>query len=235
MKSVIICTLPRTGSSLLAAGMRSTGALGAPNEFFNPPKYERLAREWGVAPDDLGAYIEQLRIRTATPNGVVGVKLMVRHLDHLTKQGMLPSGPDRLNIFTEQFGDVVVVKLVRNDKLRQAISLTRAKQTGKWGSPKEERAEPFFDRIALTENLVRIVKAEAKWERELQTSGISPALTVHYEDLASATDEVLLQLAELVGLPEAAQIVDDRQRGAVKLQRQADALTEEWYDRFIGG
>jgi LPS sulfotransferase NodH len=31
----------------------------------------------------------------------------------------------------------VVIKLLRKDKLRQAISLTKAQQTGKWGALKE--------------------------------------------------------------------------------------------------
>jgi LPS sulfotransferase NodH len=157
VKSVLICTLPRTGSSMLAQDMRSTKALGSPGEFFLPNRYEKFTESWGVPQGDLDGYIKELHAKTASPNGVVAVKLMVRHLDFLTQQGMLPSEPGRLRNLTQHFGDVVIIKLLRKDKLRQAISLTKAQQTGKWGSLKEQRAEPFYDRDALIANLVRIV------------------------------------------------------------------------------
>ena len=235
MKSVFICTLPRTGSSLLAADMRSTNALGTPREFFNRPRYERLIERWDIPRGDLDAYIAKLHAKTASPNGVLAVKLMVRHLDILTKEGMLPPEPGRLRNLTNHFGDVVVVKLLRKDKLRQAISLTKAQQTGKWGVLKEQTAEPFYDRDALVANLVRIVEDEAMWERELEASELTPAITIDYEDIPPARDELLLQIAELLELPDPAAIVANRDREDIKLQKQSDSLTEEWYDRFISG
>lgn len=234
MKSVFICTLPRTGSSLLAADMRSTNALGFPREFFNRPRYETLTEKWGVPRGDLDAYIAKLHAKTASPNGVMGVKLMVRHLDILTKEGMLPAEPGRLRNLSRTFGDVVVIKLLRKDKLRQAISLTKAQQTGKWGVLKEEQREPFYDRDALIANLVRIVEDEAMWERELEASELEPAITLDYEDIPDRRDELLLEIADLLELPNAQEIVANRDRADVKLQRQSDDLTEEWYDRFIG-
>ena len=235
MKSILICTLPRTGSSLLAADMRSTNALGNPGEFFNRGTYERFTENWGVAQGDLDGYIKEIHAKRASPNGVVAVKLMVRHLDLLTQQGMLPSEPGRLRNLTRHFGDVVIIKLLRKDKLRQAISLTKAQQTGQWGALKEQRAEPFYDRDALIANLVRIAKAEAMWERELAASELPPAISIDYEDIPLAREELLLRIAELLELPEAAQIVANRDRGEVKLERQSDELTEDWYDRFISG
>ncbi len=235
MKSVFICTLPRTGSSLLAADMRSTNALGTPREFFNRPRYERLTNKWDVPRGDLDAYIAKLHAKTASPNGVLAVKLMVRHLDILTTEGMLPPEPGRLRNLTKHFGDVVVVKLLRKDKLRQAISLTKAQQTGKWGVLKEQTADPFYDRDALIANLVRIVEDEAMWERELEASELTPSITIDYEDIPAARDELLLEIAGLLELPDAAAIVANRDREDIKLQKQSDALTEEWYDRFISG
>ena len=136
---------------------------------------------------------------------------------------------------TKHFGDVVVIKLLRKDKLRQAISLTKAQQTGKWGVLKEQTAEPFYDRDALIANLVRIVEDEAMWERELEASELTPSITLDYEDIPGARDELLLEIAGLLDLPDAAEIVANRDREDIKLQKQSDALTEEWYDRFIGG
>jgi LPS sulfotransferase NodH len=83
--------------------------------------------------------------------------------------------------------------------------------------------------------LVRIVEAEAMWERELEASELPPAISIDYEDIPLAREELLLRIAELLELPEAAQIVANRDRGEVKLERQSDELTEDWYDRFISG
>ena len=100
---------------------------------------------------------------------------------------------------------------------------------------KEQTAEPFYDRDALIANLVRIVEDEAMWERELEASELTPAITIDYEDIPPARDELLLQIAELLGLPDPAAIVANRDREDIKLQKQSDSLTEEWYDRFISG
>ena len=66
-------------------------------------------------------------------------------------------------------------------------------------------------------------------------SDLTPSITIDYEDIPPARDELLLRIAELLELPDAAEIVANRDREDVKLQRQSDALTEEWYDRFISG
>lgn len=235
VKAVVICTLPRTGSSLLAAEMRSTGFLGDPGEYFNPNRYDQFASDWGAPVDDLGAFISNLRIKTASPNGVFGIKLMMRHLDVLTRKGLLPPSPFRLQTLGEYFGDALLIQLRRRDKLRQAISLTKATQTGAWGVLREPTGEPRYDRQALLMSLERIIKEEAMWERELEVSGMSPDVTVDYEDIAHSRDDVLLQIAHRLGLPEADDIVANRDRARVRLQRQSDAVTEDWYDRFVTG
>jgi LPS sulfotransferase NodH len=148
---------------------------------------------------------------------------------------MLRSEPGRVRNLTVHLGDVAVIKLLRKDKLRQAISLTKAQQTGQWGALKEHRAETFYDRDALIANLVRIVETEAMWERELEASELPPVIAIDYEDIPLAREELLLRIAELLKLPDAAQIVANRNQGEVKLERQSDELTEDWYDRFISG
>ncbi len=165
---------------------------------------------------------------------MVGVKIFERHLSLLVREGLLPDKPGRLRELAGRFGDAepVIVTLFRRHKLRQAISFTKAKQTGKWGVLRTAKAEPRYDRKQLAADVVELVEREARWYRELEASGYEPHLTLEYEDLVSQRETVLHRLAELLELPEPEAVVSGRDSGEVRLERQADTLTEEWYDRF---
>lgn len=232
---LFICTIPRTGSSLLVADMRSTKAMGNPREYFNlNGRYPRNAEKWGLDFDDLDGHIAKLKKRTATDNGVVGVKIFERHLSLMVREGLLPGERGRLRELATRFGDPepVIVTLFRRHKLRQAISFTKAKQTGKWGVLRTAKAEPRYDRKQLAADIVELVEREARWHRELEASGYEPDLTLEYEELVAQRDPVLQRLAELLELPDPAAVVSGRDSGEIRLERQADAMTEEWYDRF---
>ena len=62
--------------------------------------------------------------------------------------------------------------------------------------------------------------------------GADGVLVVDAHALLKAEAEVI---AELLELPDPAGIVANRDREDIKLQKQSDSLTEEWYDRFISG
>jgi LPS sulfotransferase NodH len=234
MKTIFIVTLPRTGSSLLAADMRSTDALGEPREWFLPQRMGKLSAQWGLETNDLDRYIAGLRQRKSSDNGVVAVKLMVAHLAQLHDAGVLPE-QRRFRALLDRFDEEpLVIRLLRADKLRQAISLLKARQTGKWGVLKKAIAEPQYDYGELSKIIVQLVKWEAQWERELEESGITPAMDFTYEELVDRRDETLLEIAQRLDLPDAVDIVANRDRGDVKLRKQADELTEAWFTRFAG-
>lgn len=232
MKTIFICTLPRTGSSLLSADMRSTEALGAPREYFNQNRYKKLVDKWDLPKNDLETYIAALRKRTGSDNGVVAIKLMVRHLTWLRNQGMLEGNQGNLAELSDRFGGAVVVKLLRRDKLRQSISLVKARQTGKWGVKRQAKGKSKFSDDQLSRAIVDIVRWEALWEREFEASGITPALDITYEDIPPARDEWLLRIARELRLDDAQEIVANRARDDIQLERQANTETEQWYDRF---
>jgi len=232
MKTIFIATLPRTGSSLLSADMRSTNALGEPREWFIPNRMDKLVEQWGLSPDDFDGYIAALKQKKSTKSGVVGIKLMVSHLTMLADRGVLPQ-ERRLDALLERFGgDTLVIRLLRGDKLRQAISLMKARQTGKWGVLKEAKGEAKYSYDELAKIIVQLVKWEAQWERELESSGITLAMDMTYEQLLPRREETLLEIARRLELPDPEGIVANREREDVKLTRQADSLTEEWFSRF---
>lgn len=235
---LFICTTPRTGSSMLRGDIRSTGAMGDPREWFNMNRgrrYHQSIKEWGIANGDLDAYLEALKEHTATGNGVVGVKIFEMHLSQLVRKGMLPKGPGRLRALAERFGtpEPVVITLTRNNKLRQAISFNRAKQTGKWGTQGEAKKKDKYDRKAIEADLMELIERENRWDRELEASGYVPDLSLIYEVLQHEREDVLLRLAHALELPDADRVVAERDVEENRLERQADHRTENWVNKFI--
>ncbi|MCB2223652.1 MAG: hypothetical protein KQH83_05695 [Actinobacteria bacterium] len=236
---LFVCTTPRTGSSMLRGDIRSTGAMGDPREWFNMTKgrrYDQSAKEWGVRSGDLAGYVEALQQHTATPNGVVGVKIFELHLEQMVRRGMLPPGPGRLRALAEAFGtpEPAIVTLTRNNKLRQAISLVRAKQTGKWGTRGTAKRKAKYDRKAIESAVYELIERENRWDRELAASGYAADLDLIYEVLMHERDEALLRIATALELDDPRGIVAARKRDDGGLERQAGEETEDWVNRFIG-
>lgn len=241
MKQLLfVCTTPRTGSSVLVGDMRGTGEMGNPREYFNlTGRYKSSAAKWGIDFDDLDGYIAEVTKRTATDNGVVAVKVFELHLDQMARQGLLPRGPGRLRALAERFGkpDPLVITLTRRNKLRQAMSLMKARQTGKYGSGGTAKGKAKYDQKALNTGIVEMVKREARWERELRDSGCVPDLALVYEDHIDPVpvrQETILRIAELLGLPDPPAALAKAKIEGSSLQRQADETTEAWIDRYIG-
>ncbi|HEX9644759.1 MAG TPA: Stf0 family sulfotransferase [Acidimicrobiia bacterium] len=236
MKTIFICTIPRTGSSLLSADMRTTVALGEPREYFNPNRMGRLIERWQLEAGDLDAYVTEMKKRTASPNGIIAVKIMVSQLIRLEREGLLrPEGKGRLRALAAKFGtedDTLVIQLLRRDKLRQAISLMKARQTGQWGVLRKALRKPTYDREEVAGIIVELVVWETQWQREFAASGLQPAIDLVYEDLPSRRDETLLAIARNLDLPDPEGIVANRARDEVQLERQADETTEAWINDF---
>src|SRR5215831_13215213 len=69
-KSLLICTLPRSGSWLLADAIERTGIAGRPREFFEPAVFEHAPGSPGAAEQVARAYR-----KGTTDNGVFAAKL----------------------------------------------------------------------------------------------------------------------------------------------------------------
>src|ERR1700740_727846 len=126
----IIGTTPRTGSFLLCEGLNGTGICGAPQEYAAPEDVTtwhdfhscRLHMEYFFRFPDI----------CKTKNGVFGAKLMWLQFvawgrDARRYLRLDMSTPD---ILRRIVGPICVIRLVRRNILRQAISWIRAQSTG---------------------------------------------------------------------------------------------------------
>jgi trehalose 2-sulfotransferase len=240
----LILATPRSGSTLLGQGLQASRLAGDPKEFFGH-KMPFWMERWQTP--TLPAYAARLIETRATPNKVFGVKLLYRQLLHLER--LARSEPDLTQLSLPEilhnlFPDLHFVWVTREDKVRQAISWFKARQTGVWGQSQERGApklgrawrlgdEPLqpgelafdFEGIAT---LVRQAEAEdAAIDQVFATSGIKPFRVV-YEEFSTRYEETIFELLRWLGVTPPPDLTLPNPR-TVKL---ADDRTDDWVARF---
>jgi LPS sulfotransferase NodH len=216
--SYLVCSIPRSGSSLLCELLAGTGLAGAPAEFFHPDKMALLERRWGV--DTLDGYLRELLARKTSPNGVFGTKA------HWGQYKPLFGDSDPGEIMPNPR----VVLITRRDRLRQAVSWVRALQTLKWTNTDGPRVErpAVYDHEQITQKLARIDREEENWESLCERHGLVPHRVV-YEDFVEAQEDTVRAVLDLLGVEAPA----DLHLPSPVLDRQADELSDEWVERYL--
>lgn len=253
-RSFLVLASQRSGSTLLVESLRSTGHAGQPQEFFQylphssaPPQ----PREWfaGVTDPDVLALLDPLepgepwaesseawreRILSEgrTPNGVWGGKLMFDQTPLLIQrwEGLRErdtSGGDTLAAaIADVLGDVALIKVTRTDVVAQAVSFWRAVQTRVWrgrGDPARDAAAEYS--AAGIAHLVGILRAqETGWRRWFDETGVRP-FEVDFDALTADVPAVLRAVSTHLGL-------DPDLAPPPALERQSDARSDDWADRY---
>jgi LPS sulfotransferase NodH len=115
-KSYIICTSPRSGSTLLCQLLTDTNVAGVPNSYFHKPSLANWMEVHGIAPNSLDNRSETWG---AAETGMLGLKLQGGSLNYFMDQLKLlhpepNSDVERLNT---TFGEVAFIFLPRKNKL----------------------------------------------------------------------------------------------------------------------
>lgn len=213
----LLCFVNRSGSNLLAWALRSTGRLGKPKrEPFSHPEIVERARRWKAA--TLAEYTAAVLRRGSSANGVFGVKVSADQLLWLARERIIP----------DVIKDPAYVYVTRRDLLGQAISLTIARQTGRWSTKLQGHGEPEYDPLAIAEAAQWIVESQAQFEYFFAIHGIEP-LRVSYEDLDADLEGTVTLVAQHLGV-EGRMSVD---RNASPRQRQRTLVNDEFRERFL--
>jgi len=232
----LICCLPRSGSWLLARGLQQTGLAGRPEEYFWDALRPFYARRWGMHP----RWPQERFMRAAmgagtSVNGVFGAKLHWFQLQQLLPRLRRMSGPDPISparLMERHFPAPRYIWLVREDKVRQAISYEAALATGEWWKGRmRQRAAPRVTNIDYSgiERLEELlVRHEAQWAHYFSNSGLRP-LVVTYEELscnyASVVRWVLRHLN--VELPHGFDV------GKPPLEKQSSGRTDAVVQQYL--
>lgn len=237
--SILICTVPRSGSWLLAEGLEATGVCGHPREYFRADYQNGYTLEWGLEVHGYADYLRGVKAAGTTANGTFGVKLhwgqFAHLLDRVRSQAESDAGESDADLMRRHFPNPQYVYLTRDDKAHQAISLYKAINLDLWWSFEDENfdlpaegvlpAEPDFEKVAELERT--LVAHEHRWERFFEQGGIDP-IRVTYADLAQAYEHTIAQVFEALAVPENARWIPPP-----RLRKQADAQSDEWVARYV--
>jgi LPS sulfotransferase NodH len=242
-KSYLVIATPRSGSTLLGQGLQASGVAGEPREFFGH-KMAHWMERWDT--QALPDYVAQLQRKRSSSNGVFGAKLLYGQLLHL--EGMARQEPelDGLSggeMLRQLFPDLHILWATRDDKLRQAISWFKARQTGVWGQgrgaeePKLGRAwrlgdEPLqpgelaFDYAGIAALLQQAEAEDAAIGKWLAGAAFTPYRVV-YEAYAPRYSAATAEILDWMGIAHPPLNLPDP-----RTVRLADDRTDEWVARF---
>jgi LPS sulfotransferase NodH len=210
-----------------------------------PPSRSPL---WSRAAYD--RYLEWVFEAGTTENGVFGAKLMWGYFgDFVSLLRNVPEYRDLplAELLPAVFPDLTLVRVVRANKLRQAVSLWKAVQTATWredhanatavsveeeGSPpyrsfiEEHRPQLRFHYRAIAHLLEQLLAEEASWDAFFEHSGIKPVLVL-YENFAADYETSTLNLLDRLDLspPEGFEFEP-------RMKRQSDRINDDWARRF---
>lgn len=241
-KAYILCTSPRSGSTLLCKMLSATGRAGNPKSYFHGPdlddwrRYLRLRDTAGIE-----QIFAEARVQGRGGTDLFGLRLQ-RHsfaafqgaLQKLHRQNTGEDGTDDVSRINACFGSAHFIYLTRRDKTAQAVSFEIARQSGLWHRAPDgqeiERlappAEPEFDETALRTLMEQFQAYDTAWQGWFASQSITP-LTLSYEALAENPHGVLEKALAFLGLDPS--LAADAPLPVAKL---ADARNTDWCARL---
>lgn len=241
--SYVICTSPRSGSTLLCSLLAATGIAGHPASYFHELSIAGWLEDLDMAQDDTATDSEALAsifrtviARGSRGTGLFGLRLQRHSFDFFTRQLAVlhPAKARDAARLHAAFGRTLYVHLTRGDKIAQAVSYMKAEQSGLWhmapdGSELERLSpprEPVYDSDALQACFRMMTAYDREWADWFESEGIHP-LRISYEALAAEPAEILSQLLDQLGLdPKVAAQV------APGVRKLADASSRDWTARL---
>jgi LPS sulfotransferase NodH len=179
-----------------------------------------------------------------TPNGVFGAKLMWGYLGDFTS--LLRNIPEYrglplAELLPAAFRDLTYIRVVRANKVRQAVSLWKAVQTLAWSESQdgtgdqtapyksflqENRPGLLFHYRAIEHLLNQVLAQEAFWDTFFEHIRVKPILVL-YENFAAEYATSAERLLERLGLelPADAHLEPP-------LRQQSDSVNDDWVKRF---
>ena len=242
-QSYIICSTPRSGSTLLCDLLADTGVAGRPDSFFRRQSIPWWAHHFNVSIagwadehefDQL--YLSAVHQQGSGRTQFFGMRLMWESVGDLSKRlrSLYPGLASDNASFRSAFGQPFYVYLSREDKVAQAVSRLRAEQTGLWhvaaDGTERERLKPGqapdYDAHGLAEQVVELEGQDAAWMNWFVRQRIQP-MRITYEELSTEPQIALASVLSALGLdPAIAETVEPR------TSKLADNKSHEWVTRF---
>lgn len=229
-----LCGTPRTGSNLLRRTLQKANC-GHPAEGYHI--YANREYGWDFDEKDFIRYNRQMIEQQTTPeSGIFGLKIFWEQFQYYLNrcdapsisQGYALSPYEKIAVF---FPEVKFIFLRRRNKLRQAISLVKAKQSNIYltddtaDSSQKKPPRLRYNSRMIGYHLGLLTAQDLLWERFFEHAELSPHV-IWYEDLAEDYKDTVRLAYEFLG-------VETRRVGKTKYQKLADEVSEEWYRQYL--
>ncbi len=241
--SYIICTTPRSGSTLLCDLLADTGVAGRPDSFFRRESLHWWANylnvtaaNWRNEHEFDRSYLSAVHQHGTDGTPVFGMRLMWESVAGLSQrlEFFYPGLPNDNARFQSAFGSISYLHLSRNDKVAQAVSLLKAEQTGLWhvstdGTERERLKpgqNPVYDAHSLSKLVASLEEQDAAWVNWFAQQEVDP-VSITYEALSTKPQDILATVLSALGLDPT--IAETAKPGTAKL---ADSESREWVTRF---
>ena len=241
--SYVICTSPRSGSTLLCKLLAATGIAGNPASLFYRPALSDWLARLGLTPPESATEREMLETifeggihKGRGDTAIFGLRQQRHGFEFLCEKLAIlhPGDLSDSERFQRVFGTTLFIHLTRADKLAQAVSYLKAEQTGLWhlapdGTELERTAPhraPVYDGDAIRACVETMTDYDRAWEAWFEREAIAP-LSLSYDDLSNDPQGTLRTVLIRLGLDPAA--ADEITPGVRKL---ADHTSQEWVARF---
>ncbi|WP_084251315.1 Stf0 family sulfotransferase [Sphingomonas pruni] len=241
-RTVLLCTHPRSGSTLLGEALYFAGGLGCPLEYFHAGFRPSFARRWNAPDyDSLSAAVRRHR---TSPDGTLGVKLFWRDIEEIARDAdpalerfaNLPPSEAPVGYYAtlakhvaRLFPNPQFVHLWREDRLRQAVSAVLAVETGRWRSiPGAIREDAFVTPAFDADRIERIMSYSDFCHGHFRNLFVAMGATPHalsYEALTADYDTSVRAVLRHLG--------SDAEPRAPRMRRQADDTSEAMVLRYL--
>lgn len=242
-RSYVICTSPRSGSTLLCKLLADSGVAGNPDSWFHKPSLSAWIDHYDLAIDS--SHSEQAALKAVfnaainagtSGRGLFGLRMQRHSFEFFCQKLCLlyPNTSSDLQRFESAFGPTLFVHLTRRSKIEQAVSYVIASQSGLWhraidGSELERLSppkEPVYDVYEIREKVAELTVYDREWEHWFATENINP-LQITYESLADDPIEVLRQILGALGLS-----TDAANKVSIAVAKLANAKNKVWVARY---
>ncbi len=222
----IICSTPRTGSTLLCHLFEKTHLLGKPEEALTS-----VYRQLKGNIDYLDTF-KMVARDCVGPNGVFGIKVMWPDFSNAWHSIQLMDRYKDLTYhqFLEHFfPGLKYIWIRRYDRGSQMISLLIAEQTQCWSVNYhgDLGGEATFDFFRAHDLSTVIESHEQEWQRFFEEHQIQP-LILYYEDLINHHNQELKRVLDDLQIDYPPDIYIDQ----LPLKKQATPRNSEWLNRY---
>lgn len=225
---------------MFCMGLESTGlggiGPGAPHELFLPEARAEAKKELKTA--DINSYIRSIQKEYMTANGVFTTKIMWRHFRELLIE-LRNAHPAKemgdLELLNSAFGVIRFIHLKRLNKTDQAISLSRARQSGIWHKTSESEKELKMRERKVRFKFLEIMHYESSltvgddcWQRFFKKSNIEP-MTIIYEELVDDFRGKIFEVTRSLD----PRIEREEVTPKAEIKKLSDSCSKEWANKFL--